>query len=117
MVSSILQACEQSPATYVNGVTAFFYKGSLLSTSGRSAVAQGGYQIAGWCISVGIGAVVGFMVGVTYKVIHGFEKPDDYFNDRSLYRDEDSNRLNQYRVKPVERLSVGEKPETVVDSK
>lgn len=59
---------------------------------------------------MGIGSLVGFIVGVIYKAIHGFEKSEDYFNDRSLYRDEDSNRLNQYRVKPVERLSVGEKP-------
>lgn len=114
VVSSILQACGQSPASYLAGATASAYKGSL--QSGRSEVAQGGYQIAGWCISVGIGAVVGFMIGVLYKAVHGFEKRDDYFNDQALYNDEDSKRLDQVRVKPVEKLSIGERPETIVNS-
>lgn len=40
----------------------------------RSFSEQGGFQIIGWLISVGIGAITGVVVGIIYKVIN-----DNYY--------------------------------------
>ena len=37
---------------------------------GRSFLQQGGYQIVGWCLSVGIGAFAGLLIGFIYRCIN-----------------------------------------------
>jgi len=33
---------------------------------------QGAYQVVGWCISVGIGAFAGLLIGFLYKALNSF---------------------------------------------
>jgi hypothetical protein len=53
---------------------------------GRDSTTQGGYQIAGWAISIGCGAVAGLIIGLIYRILNdNFHHPVDFFNDATLY--------------------------------
>jgi hypothetical protein len=42
--------------------------------------------MAGWCISVGIGAVGGLVIGLIYKLVNSnFQNSEDFFNDGTFY--------------------------------
>ena len=71
--SAIMQAVAQTPASYSgstsSGTTTVLSYNSLVQ-SGRSSTKQGGYQIVGWLLSIGIGAVAGVIIGLLYKCIN-----------------------------------------------
>lgn len=56
-----------------------------LVQSPRSWAAQGGFQIVGWLLSIGMGAVTGLIIGVIYRLINEQENPKHAFNDAFLY--------------------------------
>lgn len=51
---------------------------------GRSYSQQGGYQIVGWLLSVGIGSVAGLIIGFIYRCINDQEEGKHFFNDAFL---------------------------------
>lgn len=55
---------------------------------GRSDYQQGGFQIIGWLISVGIGSIGGIIIGLLYKCLNSHEinsDINDFFNDAALF--------------------------------
>lgn len=46
---------------------------------------QGGYQMAGWLISIGIGAVAGLVIGIIYKALDERIVSTDFFSDFYFY--------------------------------
>lgn len=82
--SAVLQGIGQTAASYTVGANTSAY--GALKQSGRSETVQGGYQMAGWCISVGIGAVGGLVIGLIYKLVNSnFQNSEDFFNDGTFY--------------------------------
>jgi hypothetical protein len=42
--------------------------------------------MVGWCISVGIGAAAGVIIGLIYRCTNGnFEHEESFFNDNTLF--------------------------------
>lgn len=47
---------------------------------------QGGFQMAGWGISIGCGAVAGLIIGAIYRLLNdSYHLQVDFFNDGTLY--------------------------------
>ncbi len=87
--SAILQGVGQSTATFMGLIdstsattTANFAANKLAS---RTETNQGGFQIAGWCISIGFGAAAGFIIGLIYKFLDERSIPDHFFSDLYQY--------------------------------
>ena len=38
--------------------------------TGRDYTVQGGYQMAGWALSIGFGAAAGLIIGLIYKALN-----------------------------------------------
>jgi hypothetical protein len=54
--------------------------------AGRDSTVQGAYQMAGWAISVGSGAVAGLIIGVIYRLLNdNFTEGKHFFNDFTLF--------------------------------
>lgn len=77
LFSAILQGVNQSGATFTatNVVNATTFNTTLITNKayvgwGRNAAIQGIYQLAGWGISVGIGAVGGLIIGCIYRLLN-----------------------------------------------
>jgi hypothetical protein len=94
--SAILQGVGQSATTLTSLTTNFTTTPTTFNTTtttyteyiqtGRSQTIQGGYQIAGWGISVGCGIVAGVIIGVVYRLLNdSFEDSGDFFNDGFLF--------------------------------
>lgn len=91
--SAILQGVGQSSASAT--LTAVSAAGatspntlnySPLIGSGRDATVQGGFQMAGWGISIGCGAVAGLIIGLLYRLLNdNFNQPVNFFNDATLF--------------------------------
>lgn len=94
--SAILQGVGQSPASLTqnsfstSGNTVTYtpttatYAGSALA--GRDYSSQGGYQMAGWALSIGFGLAAGAIIGFIYKLLNdNFEEVNNLFNDAVLY--------------------------------
>lgn len=68
--SAIMQAIGNTAASYSGatpaGSTTVLTYNSMVQP-GRTSSQQAGYQIIGWLISVGIGAVAGVIIGLLYK--------------------------------------------------
>lgn len=59
--------------------------GALLAVT-RSETHQGGFQMAGWAISIGCGAVAGGIIGLIYRLLNdSFEETNQFFSDATLY--------------------------------
>lgn len=43
--------------------------------SGRSVSEQGGMQIVGWFISIGIGSFAAVIIGLLYRIVNGLTEP------------------------------------------
>lgn len=66
--SAILAAVGQSATTFTPpSGTAVIY--NELKEVSRTSVRQGGYQIGGWLISIGIGGFTGLVLGLIYKAL------------------------------------------------
>ena len=59
-----------------------------VSGSNRNFTQQGGFQMVGWCLSVGFGLVGGLIIGLLFKCINTFEEPGDFFVDRVLFEND-----------------------------
>lgn len=86
--SAILQGIGQTTTTATLTTTAgtntVTY--NALLPGGRDATTQGGYQMAGWAISIGSGAFAGLLIGLLYKLLNdNFEEPAHFFNDGTLF--------------------------------
>lgn len=55
---------------------------SLVMFAGRSPLKQGGYQFAGWAISLGIGLGGGIITGFVLRIWKLFNLPEDTFGDQ-----------------------------------
>ena len=68
--SAIMQAIGKTAASYsgstTSGSTTVLTYNSMVQP-GRTSSQQAGYQIIGWLISIGIGAVAGVIIGFLYK--------------------------------------------------
>lgn len=54
--------------------------------NGRTTTVQGGYQMAGWGISIGCGLVAGIIIGFVYRLLNdSFEEQIHFFNDTLHY--------------------------------
>ena len=42
---------------------------------GRSVESQGGFQIIGWLLSVGLGSFGGLIIGILYRIVNDFNQP------------------------------------------
>lgn len=87
--SAVLQGVGQTPTVFnttsVTG-TAVNLSYPALKLSSRTETIQGAYQMAGWAISIGIGAVAGLIIGLIFRCTNGnFERIDSFFNDSTLY--------------------------------
>jgi len=82
--SAILSAVGQSGTSFTppSGKTIIY---NQLREINRSAIRQGGYQIAGWLISIGIGGFTGLVLGLIYRALDERKHPDEFFSD--LYFD------------------------------
>lgn len=76
IVSGVIQATSDS----VNG------SHPLNRLSSRTAIQQGGWQILGILITIGIALLAGLIIGLLYKIINRFG-PEDQFNDEVTYDD------------------------------
>lgn len=86
--SAIMQAVGNTAASYsgntiLGTTTVLTYKN--LVQPGRTSSQQAGYQIVGWLLSVGIGAVAGAIIGLIYKCINDQDESKQFFNDAILY--------------------------------
>lgn len=82
--SAILEAVGQSSATFLTASNSTVTYTDLREAS-RSAQRQGAYQIAGWLISAGIGAVAGLIIGALYAIIDERSKAEHFFSDLYFY--------------------------------
>lgn len=54
--------------------------------AGRNEIAQGGFQLIGWVISIGFGILGGLIIGVIYRLLNdGFQEINAFFNDHILF--------------------------------
>jgi hypothetical protein len=90
--SAVLQGVGQSVtsasiSTYNNGtITNGTVTYNALTNSSRDATTQGGFQMAGWGISIGFGAIAGLIIGLIYRCLNGnFSEQAHFFNDATLY--------------------------------
>jgi hypothetical protein len=87
--SAILQGVGQTPIqfnTFTISGAAFTKSYPALKLPSRTETIQGGYQMAGWAISVGIGAVAGLIIGLIFRCTNGnFDSVENFFNDSTLY--------------------------------
>lgn len=94
--SAILQGVGQSSSSYTyntfvtSGSSTTFSNKTVTTTdfvgSGRNTTLQGGYQMAGWGISIGCGIVAGIIIGFVYRLLNdSFEEQIHFFNDTILY--------------------------------
>jgi len=60
-----------APSATGNTTTTITYKNVM--QSGRTYSQQAGYQVVGWLLSVGIGAVAGLLIGLIYRCINDQE--------------------------------------------
>ena len=79
LFSAILQGVNKSDATFtatnVVNVTTSTFNTTLIANRpyvgwGRNSAIQGIYQLAGWGISVGIGAISGLIIGCIYRLLN-----------------------------------------------
>lgn len=86
---AIAQGVSKTYATYnpTNniGLTLGVVEYTPMVQSGRSVGMQGGFQIIGWLLSVGLGALGGLLIGVLYRAVNEFTDPLEFFNDAVLY--------------------------------
>jgi hypothetical protein len=87
--SAISQGVGNTPITYtptdITGTSISAVSYPSLVQGGRSYTVQGGYQIVGWLLSIGIGSVAGLIIGLVYKLLNDHEDPKHFFNDAVLY--------------------------------
>lgn len=70
--------------------------------SGRSRWTQGGFQLAGLAITIGIAAVCGALIGAFCKVINKVDGPEDLFNDHNYIEQDFSTEVKQSKEVKVE---------------
>jgi hypothetical protein len=76
ILSAVLQGIGQSSTSatltnYTNGTansTVITY--TQYTAPGRNQTIQGGYQMAGWAISIGCGALAGLIIGLIYRILN-----------------------------------------------
>lgn len=94
--SAILQGVGESASsltysTFTTSGSNTTFSNSTVTTgdfvgSGRTTTVQGGYQMAGWGISIGCGLVAGIIIGFVYRLLNdSFEEQIHFFNDTLLY--------------------------------
>ena len=82
--SAILSGVGQSSATFTTASNTLITYTDLKEAS-RSAQRQGGFQMAGWLISAGIGAVAGLIIGAIYAAIDQRDKAEEFFADSYFF--------------------------------
>ena len=78
--SAILSAVGQSGTSFTtaSGTTITY---NQLKEVNRTATMQGGYQMAGWLISIGIGGFAGLVLGVIYRGLDERSSAGEFFSD------------------------------------
>jgi ammonia channel protein AmtB len=71
--------------------------------AGRSRWEQGGYQLAGLGITIGIAFVSGLLIGCFSKIINKIDGPEDLFNDHNYIEQDFSTEVKQSKEVRVER--------------
>lgn len=86
--SAILAGIGQSAATaslIFNNVPGNTDTFTEFKKSSRSFTNQGGYQMAGWAISISFGVIAGLLVGLCYWLLCDREQPKQFFSDFQLF--------------------------------
>lgn len=71
--------------------------------AGRSRWGQGGYQLVGLAITIGIAFVTGLLIGGFSKIINKIDGPEDLFNDHNYIEQDFSTEVKQSKEVRVER--------------
>lgn len=71
--------------------------------AGRSRWEQGGYQLAGLGITIGIAFISGLLIGGFSKIINQIDGPEDLFNDHKYIEQDFSTEVKQSKEVRVER--------------
>lgn len=70
---------------------------------GRTRWGQGGYQLIGLAITIGIAFVTGLLIGAFSKIINKIDGPEDLFNDHNYIEQDFSTEVKQSKEVRVER--------------
>lgn len=90
VLSTILQGIGQSSLSYTYTTASTASANTIVDKPnmgpGRENTLQAGYQMAGWGISIALGAIGGLLVGLAYRLLNdSFKDTQDFFNDKVLY--------------------------------
>jgi hypothetical protein len=70
--------------------------------AGRTRWGQGGFQLVGLAITLGIALICGVLIGAFSKIINKIEGPDDLFNDHNYIEQDFSTVVKQSKEVRVE---------------